>query len=163
MGSNQWVMVPVPYFDRHLPGKPDPFHSPRDGTGIALFGNGVLAMGPVGSLIWPRRQTASPSLNGLGNVGYTLQVGGFADYWAVEWLRMRVEALQGVGAANGVTANFAADAVIPLSPAFTVSGGPRARVDTAAAEVRTSALPRRNRLRPGCRPTTPAADGRRSG
>ncbi len=39
-----------------------------------------------------------------------------------------------MGAANGVTANFAADAVIPLSTALTLSGGPRARVDTAAAE-----------------------------
>ncbi len=134
LGSNQWAMVPVPYFDRHLPGKSEPFHSTRDGTGVALFNNGVLAIGPVASLIWPRRRTASLSLNGLGNGGYTLQVGGFVDYWAVEWLRMRVEALQGFGAANGVTANFAADAVIPLSPALTLSGGPRARVDTAAAE-----------------------------
>jgi outer membrane protein len=134
LGSNQWAMVPVPYFDRHRPGKPEAFHSPRDGTGVALFNSGVLAVGPVGSLIWPRRQAASLSLNGLGNVGYTVQVGGFLDYWAVEWLRMRVEALQGFGAANGVTANFAADAVIPLSPALILSGGPRARVDTAAAE-----------------------------
>jgi MipA family protein len=134
MGSNQWVMVPVPYFDRHRPGKAEPFHSPRDGTGIALFDSDVLAVGPLGSLTWPRRQTASLSLNGLGNVGYTVQVGGFVDYWAVEWLRMRVETLQGLGAANGVTANFAVDAVIPLSPGLTLSGGPRARADTAAAE-----------------------------
>jgi outer membrane protein len=134
VGSNQWAMVPVPYFDRHRPGKAESFHAPRDGTGVALFNNGVLAVGPVGSLIWPRRQTASLSLNGLGDVGHTLQVGGFVDYWAFEWLRMRIEALQGFGAANGVTANVAADAVLPLSTALTLSGGPRARVDTAAAE-----------------------------
>jgi outer membrane protein len=134
MGSNQWVMVPVPYLDRHRPGTPERFHSPRDGTGVALFDNGVLAMGPVGSLIWQRRQAANPFLNGLGNVGYTLQVGGFVDYWAVEWLRARVEGLQGFGAANGVTANFAVDAVVPLSPALTLSGGPRARVVTSGAE-----------------------------
>jgi hypothetical protein len=28
MGSNQWVMVPVPYLDRHRPGSPERFHSP---------------------------------------------------------------------------------------------------------------------------------------
>lgn len=134
MGSNQGIAVPAPYYDRHRPGKPESFHSPRDGTGVALFDNGVFAIGPVGSLIWPRRQTASPSLNGLGDVGYTFQVGGFVDYWAFEWLRMRIEALQGLGAANGMTANVAADAVLPLSPALTLSGGPRARVDTTAAE-----------------------------
>jgi outer membrane protein len=134
MGSNQEIVVPAPYYDRHRPGTPEPFHSPRDGTGIALYDNGTVAVGPVGSLIWQRRQTASPSLNGLGNVGNTLQVGGYMDYWAAPWFRMRVEGLQGVGAATGVTANFAMDAVVPVSSALTLSGGPRARVDTAAAE-----------------------------
>jgi outer membrane protein len=134
MGSNQWVMVPVPYFDRHRPGSPEQFHSPRDGTGVALFNDGVLVMGPVGSLIWQRREAESPFLRGLGNVGYTLQAGGFVDYWAVEWLRARVEGLQGFGAARGVTANFSMDAVILLSPAVTLSGGPRARAVTGGAE-----------------------------
>jgi MipA family protein len=134
MGSNQNVIAPAPYADRHRPGTPEPFHSPRDGTGIALYDNGVVAIGPVGSLIWQRRQAASPSLNGLGNVGYTLQVGGYMDYWAAPWFRMRVEGMQGIGAATGVTANFSMDAVVPVSTALTLSGGPRARVDTAAAE-----------------------------
>jgi MipA family protein len=134
MGSNQEIAVPVPYFDRHRPGTPEKFHSPRDGTGIALYDDGVIAAGPVASLMFPRRQSANPSLNGLGDVGYTVQAGGFLDYWAAKWLRMRVEGLQGFGAASGVTANFSMDAVVPLSPALTLSGGPRARVDTAAAE-----------------------------
>jgi MipA family protein len=134
MGSNQEIPVPAPYYDRHRPGTPEPFHSPRDGTGIPFYENNGLALGPVGSLIWPRYQRASPSLNGLGSVGPTLQLGGYADYWAVPWLRMRIEGMQGVGGATGVTGNFAMDAVVPLSPALTLSGGPRARVDTAAAE-----------------------------
>ena len=134
MGSDARAMVPVPYFDRHRPGSPEGFHSPRDGTGIALFDNGVFAIGPVGSLIWQRKQTNSSSLNGLGNVGYTYQLGGYIDYWAVRWLRTRVEGLQGFGGANGVTANFAVDAVVPLSPALTLSGGARARVVTSGAE-----------------------------
>lgn len=134
MGSNQEIAVPAPFYDRHRPGTPDPFHSSRDGTGLPLYQNGPVTIGPVGSLVWPRHQTASPSLNGLGDVGATLQLGGYLDYWAVPWLRMRVEGLQGFGAAPGVTANFAMDAVVPLSPALTLSGGPRARVDSAAAE-----------------------------
>jgi hypothetical protein len=51
MGSDARAMVPVSYFDRHRPGSPEGFHSPRDGTGIALFDNSVFAIGPVGSLI----------------------------------------------------------------------------------------------------------------
>jgi outer membrane protein len=134
MGSNREMVVPAPYYDRHRPGTPEPFHSPRDGTGLPLYDNGVIAAGPVGSLTWPRHQGPNPALNGLGNVGATLQLGGYLDYWANPWLRMRVEGLQGFGAATGVTANFAMDAVLPVTPALTLSGGPRARVDTPAAE-----------------------------
>lgn len=134
MGSNQQMVVPAPYYDRHRPGTPEPFHSPRDGTGLALYDNGVIAVGPVGSLTWPRRQSDHPALNGLGDVGATLQLGAFLDYWANPWLRMRVEGMQGFGAATGLTANFSMDAVLPVTPALTLSGGPRARVDTAAAE-----------------------------
>jgi MipA family protein len=134
MGSNAWGGAPVPYFDRRRPGSPEAFHGARDGTGIALFDNGVFAVGPVGSLIWPRRESYSSALNGLGNVGFTYQIGGFVDYWAVPWLRTRVEGLQGFGGATGVTANLFVDAVIPLSPALTLSGGPRARVVSSGAE-----------------------------
>jgi len=60
MGSNQWVMVPVPYLDRHRPGSPERFHSPRDGTGVALFDNGVIAMGfLIGMLVGIASQNCS--------------------------------------------------------------------------------------------------------
>lgn len=131
MGSDDFAIVPVPYFDMRRPGSPEGFHSPRDGFGVAAFDNGVFAVGPVGALSWPRKQGYSSSLN----VGFVYQVGAFVDYWALPWLRTRAEGLQGFGAANGVTANFAVDAVVPLSPALTWSGGPRARVVTSAAEI----------------------------
>jgi MipA family protein len=134
MGSNAWATVPVPYYDLRRAGSPEAFHSPRDGTGIALFDNGVLAVGPVGSLIWQRREAISPHLAGLGNIGFAGQLGGFIDYWTVPWLRARVEGLQAFGGANGITGNFAVDAVVPLSPALTFSAGPRARVVSSGTE-----------------------------
>jgi outer membrane protein len=134
MGSNSYVVVPVPYFDARRAGSKEGFHSPRDGAGIALLDNGIFAIGPVGSLIWQRRQVHNPALNGLGNVGFTGLVGGFADYWAVPWLRSRVEVMEGVGAATGVQTNLAVDAVVPLSSALTLSGGPRARYVTGGLE-----------------------------
>jgi MipA family protein len=83
MGSNAWGTVPVPYFNMTRAGSPEAFHAPRDGFGIALFDNGVFAIGPVASLIWRRKQSFSSALNGLGDVGFTYQIGGFIDYWAV--------------------------------------------------------------------------------
>jgi outer membrane protein len=82
MGSDAWGAVPRPYFDWRRPGSPESFHGARDGTGIALFDNGVVAVGPVGLLTWPRKEAYSSFLNGFGNVGFTAQVGGFMDYWA---------------------------------------------------------------------------------
>ena len=134
MGSNASAIVPVPYFDARRPGSQEGFHTPRDGTGIALFDNGVLAIGPVGSLIWQRRESYSSSLKGLGNVNFTGLIGGFADYWAMPWLRSRVEVLGGFGGATGVMTNLSIDAVIPLSKALTWSGGPRARYVTSGLE-----------------------------
>jgi outer membrane protein len=133
-GSDGYVLVPMPYFDFARAGSPEKFHSPIDGLGVALFDNNVIAIGPVGTLIWQRKQSYSSSLNGLGNVGFTLNIGGFIDYWAVPWLRTRAEVMQGVGAGTGVTARFLMDAVIPVMPAMTLSGGPRARYVTSGTE-----------------------------
>jgi MipA family protein len=134
LGSNGWRVVPVPYFDVRRFGSKEGFHTPRDGVGIALLDNGVLAIGPVGSLIWQRRQSSSSSLNGLGNVDFTGLIGGFVDYWAVPWLRSRVEVMEGFGGATGIQTNLSMDAVVPLSTAVTWSGGPRARYVTSGLE-----------------------------
>jgi MipA family protein len=134
VGSSNWGALPLPYVGWRRPGSPEAFHSARDATGIALFDNDVIAFGAVGALIFPRRESYSSALGGLGNLGFTYQVGGYVDYWAVPWLRARAEALEGFGAADGVTANFSVDAVIPLSASVTLSGGPRARVVSAGAE-----------------------------
>ncbi len=126
--------MPVPYFDMNCPGSPEKFHGPRDGVGFALFDNRVVAIGPVGSWIWQRKQSYSSSLNGLGNVNFTGLAGGFVDYWVVPWLRTRAEVMQSFGGASGVMANLFVDAIIPLSPAMILSGGPRARYVTSGLE-----------------------------
>jgi outer membrane protein len=133
-GSNAFGMTPIPYFDMARPGSQEKFHGPIDGLGFALFDNRVIAIGPVGSLIWQRKQSYSSSLNGLGNVNYTVNLGGFVDYWAMPWLRARAEVMQGVGAGSGVTGRLFADAVLPVSPAMTWSVGARARYVTSGTE-----------------------------
>src|SRR5262245_52261530 len=133
-GSNAFSAMPVPYFDMNRPGSPEKFHGPRDGVGFALFDNRVIAIGPVASWIWQRKQSYSSSLNGLGNVDFTGLAGGFVDYWAVPWLRTRAEVMQSFGGATGVMANLFVDAIIPVGPAITLSGGPRVRYVTSGLE-----------------------------
>jgi outer membrane protein len=133
-GSNAWSVAPVPYFDMARPGSPEKFHSPRDGVGFPIYDNNAIAVGPVASWIWTRNQSLSSSLNGLGDVDFTFMAGGFADLWVVPWLRTRLEVMQSFGGATGVVANLAMDAVLPVTPALTWSGGPRARYVTSGLE-----------------------------
>jgi MipA family protein len=130
-GSNAFDTAGAPYFDMARPGSPEKFHGPVDGLGFAVFDNRVIALGPVGNIIWARDPNDSSTINGLAGVGATLNIGGFVDYWAVPWLRSRAEVMQGIGAGHGVTGRFLMDAVIPVSPAITISGGPRVRYVTS--------------------------------
>jgi outer membrane protein len=130
-GSNAFDTAGAPYFDMARPGSPEKFHGPIDGLGVAVFDNRVLAFGPVGTIIWQRDPNDSSTLNGLPGAGTTVNIGGFVDYWAVPWLRSRAEVMQGFGAGTGVTGRFLMDAVIPVTPAVTISGGPRVRYVTS--------------------------------
>jgi hypothetical protein len=55
MGLGKWGPLALPNLGWRRAGSPEPFSSARDGIGIALFDNGVIALGPVGTLIFPRR------------------------------------------------------------------------------------------------------------
>ena len=95
-GSNAFDTAGAPYFDMARPGSPEKFHGPIDGLGFAVFDNRVIALGPVGNIIWARDPNDSSTINGLAGVGATLNIGGFVDYWAVPWLRSRAEVMQGI-------------------------------------------------------------------
>jgi outer membrane protein len=64
-------------------------------------------------------------LNGLGDVSTAIEIGGFVEYYPVDWFRTRVETRQGFGGHNGVVADFSADIIVPVVQRFTVSAGPR--------------------------------------
>ena len=66
-------------------------------------------------------------------MGATAEVGGFFDYWPTRWLRARVELRQGIGGHHGVVSDETVDVVVPVSPQWTLSGGPRLTVATADA------------------------------
>jgi outer membrane protein len=109
-GSNKRALLPNPIFAVRRFGTPEPFRGPRDGAGVGLIGNNVFQIGPVGELNMPRREQQDPqALQGLGNVPWALELGVFAEYWAV------------------------VDAVVPVGPQWTFSGGPRLTLATAPA------------------------------
>lgn len=133
MGSHfSFLGNSLPLFDIRRAGTAPTFVGSRDGIGYSLFDFGQLKLGPVARLISPRKASAEPALNGLGDIGAAVQAGGFAEYWPAPWLRLRGEARQGFGSEKGVTGDIFLDAVVPVQQ-FRLSAGPRVTFQSAAA------------------------------
>jgi MipA family protein len=64
-------------------------------------------------------------LNGLGDVNAAVELGGFVEYYPVDWFRIRSEIRQGLGGHHGAVADFSADFIVPVIQRLTVSAGPR--------------------------------------
>ena len=86
-------------------GTPPSFSNPRDSFSFSVIELGTFKLGPAIALIGRRNAQNYKELYGLANVGYAAQIGGFAEYWPVPWLRLRVEVRQGIGGETGVTGN----------------------------------------------------------
>jgi outer membrane protein len=125
-GAKTYRVLPYPYFDWRKPGEPEPFHAPDDGYGVSLLNFGSFKAGPVARVIPDRGLSyGNGNFNGLPYVGWTLELGGFAEYWVTDFLRTRAEVRQGVNGHDGLDANIEIDAVGHYGQ-WTLSLGPRA-------------------------------------
>jgi len=130
--TNLYTFTGFPLFVILKPGDPPFFFGARDSFGVPIIDWGRFQLGPVGRLEWPRYQSWYSQLNGLGDVNLAVQLGGFAQYWPVPWLRLRGEVRQGIGGETGVTGDLFADVIVPVGQ-FRLSGGPRMTLQTTAA------------------------------
>jgi len=122
----------MPLFSIRKAGTPPDFFGPRDSFGFSIIDLGQFKMGPAVKIVWERKASEDAALNGLGNVNYAIQAGGFAEFWPVPWLRLRGEVRQGFGGETGVTGDAFLDAVVPFGQ-FRWSGGPRVTLQSTAA------------------------------
>jgi outer membrane protein len=132
-GSNRYVFRPLPLFDVRPAGTPPRFHSPRESIGLGLVEQGGFRAGPVAKLRFPRKEGDDPDLRGLGDVDWGAELGGFVDYWPLQWLRAHAELRQGIGAHHGLVSDILVDAVWRVSPMLTLSGGPRLTIQSQKA------------------------------
>jgi len=124
-GAAHSLLSPVPIFSIRRAGSVDQFRSPRDNASIALIDFGDLRAGPAAKLVSSRKADNYAELNGLGDVKTAFELGGFIEYFPVDWLRVRNETRQGFGGHQGVVADFSADFIVPVTRAITFSAGPR--------------------------------------
>ncbi len=116
---------------RHA-GEPPPYFGPRDSFGFDVIDLGQLKFGPAFKIEQNRKASDYAATVGLGNVNYALQAGGFAEYWPVQWLRLRTEVRQGFGGEGGTTGDAFLDAIVPFGQ-FRWSVGPRVTLKSAPA------------------------------
>jgi len=122
----------LPLFSIRQAGTPPDFFGPRDSFGINVINLGAFQLGPALQFINQRKASSYAELNGLADVNYAAQLGLFANFWPVSWLRLRGEIRQGIGGETGVTGDVFLDAVVPAGQ-WTISAGPRVTLQTAAA------------------------------
>jgi len=130
--TNLYTYTGFPLFVIQKPGDPPFFFGGRDSFGVPVINVSQFQAGPVGKLVWPRYQSWYSQLNGLGDVNLAVQLGGFAQYWLVPWLRLRAELRQGIGGETGQTGDVFLDAIVPFGQ-WRISGGPRVTLQSAAA------------------------------
>ncbi|MCS0496138.1 MipA/OmpV family protein [Ancylobacter sp. MQZ15Z-1] len=99
----------------------------NDSASIALWDTGFFEAGVVGQINWKRDSSDSDDLRGLNDVDYAYQVGGYAQWYPADWLRLRGELRYGFGGFDGVVADLAVDAIhfTEFWGGMALSAGPR--------------------------------------
>ena len=125
-GADSQRFSPVPIISVRRAGTPRQFKGMRDNISFAVFDNGTgFRAGPAGKYRRARKASDYSELTGLKDVDYAIEVGGFAEFYAIDWLRLRAEVRRGFNGHEGIVADFAADAIVPLSERLTFAFGPR--------------------------------------
>jgi len=125
VGSKNGKLMPIPIFSIRRAGSIDQFRGPRDSASIALLDVGYFRAGPAFKYVSSRKSDKYSELTGLGDVKAAYELGGFVEYFPVDWLRLRSELRQGMGGNTGTVADVSADVIVPLIQRLTISAGPR--------------------------------------
>jgi outer membrane protein len=125
-GSDSYSVYPMPIFGLRREGAPMPFQAQDDGIGFGFLGqDSMFNLGPSVGLRSKREQDDVGAA--VGDVGFTVEAGGFIELYPVRSVRLRGELRQGLGGHRGLVGDLAADFIIRDQDSYILSFGPRAR------------------------------------
>mgnify|MGYP002776793029 CR=1 FL=1 len=101
------------------------FSSRNDNPSFAIYDTDVLRAGVVGKFLPGRDAGTDNALQGLSEIKWGGELGGFADIYVTDYLRARAELRQGIRSHDGLVADIAVDAFTDVAPGLRVSAGPR--------------------------------------
>lgn len=121
-GANHDVIRPSFTFSVRRADKPFRFSPPDDNGSVALFSSRHFDFGPVLQFRYSRGDTGR--LQGFNKIGFAVEPGLFANVWATDWLRARVQVRQGVAGHHGTVGDAGID-YIYTGQRWNFSIGPR--------------------------------------
>lgn len=119
-----FAFQPVISFGKHGPSAR--FTSRNDNISFAFIDTGTFRAGAAGRIVWGRDSGDHADLAGLSDVRFGAELGGFAEIYPTDFMRMRGELRRGVRSHDGVVADLAADLFLDVTETVQVSAGPRA-------------------------------------
>ncbi|MEA3011730.1 MAG: MipA family protein [Sphingomonadales bacterium] len=125
-GADSYAIGPFPNFGLRRPGEPIAFESADDGAGFGFLGyDSVIDFGPAVRFQSKRDEddVGAP----VGNVGFTVEVGGFVDIKPSQNFRIRAELRRGLGGHRAWVGSLGADLILRDDQNYFVSIGPRLR------------------------------------
>ncbi|MDB5460309.1 MAG: MltA-interacting MipA family protein, partial [Caulobacteraceae bacterium] len=100
----------------------DAYAAPDDAASFSLLNTRRGAVGLAASSSEDRGN--SGWLEGMLNIGWSLEGGGFVNIWTNSWLRLHIEGLKGLTAQSGLLVNTGADFVSHPGK-WMIAAGPR--------------------------------------
>ncbi|HEX8644169.1 MAG TPA: MipA/OmpV family protein [Allosphingosinicella sp.] len=125
-GADDLRVYPMPIVGLRREGRPVPLEAPDEGFGFGLLGqDSPINFGPA--VNFQRRRRAEDVGAPVGDVGSTIELGGFAEAFLGENFRLRTEVRQGINGHDGLVADVGADLFMRTSDLSVFSIGPRVR------------------------------------
>lgn len=128
-GSKEYMLSALPLVSLGKVGPEARFASRNDNISLGLIDDGDVRAGLVGKIIFGR--DSEDEIEGLSDVDWGAEAGGFFEFYPTDWMRARAEVRQGIRSHSGVVADLAIDAFYDVTPGVRLSGGPRVSFATA--------------------------------
>jgi len=129
IGADDSQVAPLFKFKIARGNEPFKFSAPNDSFGIPLVSSGGFSFGPAANLEGSRKDkdVGAP----VGKVPTTFEAGAFAEQYVGKSIRLRAEALKGIGGHKGLVGSLAADQIWRDGDKYVFSIGPRVRFSDA--------------------------------
>jgi MipA family protein len=124
-GASEYHFVGQPLISLGRQGTERRFTSRNDNISIGLIDTGSFRAGPTGKIIFGRDSGDFGDIRGLDDVDFGAELGVFAEFYPLDWMRMRGEVRRGIASHDGFVGDVAVDAFAYLTPRLRISGGPR--------------------------------------